>query len=244
MERIIDGKLIKRIRKIKKVENLKYDDFKFYTNNWQEEYAQCLIAQAISLEKQKELLKQIDNTWHYEHGYEDFGRWIIQDDAIEPQWLGKFHRIIEIEEEMLMEPEVFSEPDSDTTPTQADNIQKELFKNLMHENRVLQTCINKLQARIEKLTLEHDCQKNEQEELKQEETASCSLTARKCVALAKEFGAASKKMTQAEVNAFLACLTDKEPTSFHNYWSDTSSVQTKAETWAKEQKDKVLTKKK
>lgn len=225
-------------------------------------------------EEQNKLLKIIVNLWESEHGdYYGNGEWVQKDDALCPPWFDKYRRILTIEKGQIHGPD-YEEPIkydikrfhsllSDYFSKLTDEEFVELIKTRRPPLPSLEEVVSKrtydelrdgLNAENERLELENRSLKELNEELwdkirnnndeQQDEAASCPLTTRQCVALAKEFGAASKKMTQAEVNAFLACLTDKEPSSFHNRWSDTSDVQKKAESWAKEQKNKMLTKKK
>lgn len=104
---------------------------------------------------------------------------------------------------------------------------------LEHENKSLKENNEQLRDKI----------RNSNEE-PQDESANSKLTTRQCVALATEFKLRSKKNTEDEINAFLACLTGKKPTSFHKWWSDIGSVQEKANAWAKKQKNKMLPSKK
>lgn len=120
-----------------------------------------------------------------------------------------------------------------TTNIAVVNQQDERVKHLENEIANLRKKNEELKTSLESMP-----------EKEGDEAVNVSISARKCVALCKEFKVNSKANTQKEINALLACLTSKSLSSFNNYWSDKSEVQKKTETWAKNMKDKMLPKEK
>lgn len=107
----INFELINGIKRVISIDKLTYKDIEYYTNGFEEFYAQMLFANYTAdsdfypSNKQKALLSKIQNLWQHEHcECDDFGNYYQVDDAIRPEWFDKFHRIIEIEQGMILEP--------------------------------------------------------------------------------------------------------------------------------------------
>lgn len=120
----INYNLIDKIRKIVNISNLTYDDIDYYTNGFEEFYAQILfehfcITDFDTENKQQVLLNHIIQLWKDKHGaYNDFsGEWFQTDDVQCPNWFDDFRRIIEIEDGQIQKPKyVLSNANGEKNP--------------------------------------------------------------------------------------------------------------------------------
>lgn len=158
----VKKELIEEIKKVQNIDNLTYEDIVYYTNGFDEVYAQFMFSvfhdnlPFCQSKKQKQLLDKIVLLWKDKHGeyYGSWGEeWQQTDDETMPEWFTSFRRIIEVQEEEIDAPQIEFEDEGisdEEMPTSATDPKfKELCESLIAERKLFEKMNKSLSIKIE-----------------------------------------------------------------------------------------------